>query len=310
MDSPYDSAGVGNIWNAHYPFDYWDNRIEKLNPHNPHDALDAIFVHSHLADVYVTILTAKMKRPDYAWYVIKNELPTYEIYSTLEELEETVSGETNYYLDKLLEKPEGLVTVELPDEWDENIDYETALANQFLGCPAEFNQEKQKIETLYDPRAYIAVCNSVINYWDENGALLNDFKHGFRIIPFNWETVEWLYENDIVSADVAIEEAKDNYDKIGSSWTYDFWRMETDEEDAEKTGTPVNLEVHTADINKCIAFSRLILKLIYNLFDKSYKQTIESDLENLFGTKELGINSQIPIMHQQYSFQTTFREED
>lgn len=90
---------------------------------------------------------------------IKNEIPTQEIYNTLEHLEETVDGKTRYYVEKLLSKQEGFVTVELPAGWDENVDYETAFANQFLGCPAAFNSEEQTIQPRYDPRG---ICRFVM----------------------------------------------------------------------------------------------------------------------------------------------------
>lgn len=223
MDSPRDSAGVGDIWTRDYPFEYWENRIQKLYRENPHDALDAIFLHSHLADIYVTVLAARINRPNVAWYVIKNELPTREIYNTLEHLEETVDGETRYYVEKLLSKPEGFVTVDLPDEWAKNVGYETAFVNQFLGCPANFHFEKQTIEPLYDPQGYMAACNAVINYWDQTGDFLNDFKHGFRVIPFTWARLEWLYENNLITVDVGLEEVQENYTELASDWTYDFW---------------------------------------------------------------------------------------
>lgn len=306
MGEPRDSAGVGDIWTLDYPFDYWDNRIQKLDPENPHDALDAIFIHSHLADVYVTALTARINRPNFAWYVIKNELPTREIYNTLEHLEETVDGKTRYYVEKLLSKPEGFVTVELPDGWDENVDYETAFANQFLGCPADFNSEEQTIQPRYDPQGYMAVCNAVINYWDESRDFLNDFKHGFRVIPFTWERLEWLYENNLITADIDLEEVRANYDEPESDWTYDFWRMDVGSDTS--VGTPVKLEIYTADINRCIAFSKLTLKLIFNLFDRQHKQLFEDAIEDIFGSMTVTQGENQSIIHQQYSLETRFYE--
>lgn len=306
LDSPQDGAGVGNIWTAHYPFDYWDNRIAKLNPHNTQDALDAIFILSHLSDVFVTVLTAKMRRPDFVWYVIKNELkPTREIYNTLEHLEATFDGETQYYIDKLLNKPEDLAHVNMPEEWEENVDYDTAFVSEFLGCPAEIDEEANELQTYYDPRFYIAVCNSVVNYWDENGELLNDFKHGFRVIPFSWKTMEWLFESGVISADVTVEEVKEGYDTLDSDWTYDFWRMEVGKNNGE--AIPIELEVHTADIHKCKTFSQLILKLVYNMFETGAALTIDDEIESIFGTDE--IKPQVPVMHQQYSLHTSFTED-
>lgn len=38
MGEPRDSAGVGDIWTLDYRFDYWDDRIQKLDSENPNDA--------------------------------------------------------------------------------------------------------------------------------------------------------------------------------------------------------------------------------------------------------------------------------
>lgn len=306
MDSRRNQTDVTDILTMDYPFEYWDNRIQKLTPENPYDALDALFIHTHLADVFVTALTARMKRPNFAWYVIKEELPTREIYNILEVLKETVDGKTRYYVEKLVERPEGFCAVNLPDSWEENVDYETAFANQFLGCPAEFNFEDQTIEPVYDTEAYMALCNAVLNYWDETTNYLNDFKHGFRIIPFSWERLEWLYSEGLVEADTDLEAIRDQYREPESDWTFDFWRMAaaTDSE----PGTPVHLEVHTADIERCVAFSRLALKLLFNLFDRDHKQLLEEEIEELFGATMVGQGDTQSIIHEQYSFQTRFFE--
>jgi hypothetical protein len=291
-----------------YPFDYWENRIQKLTPGNPHDALDALFLHSHLADVYVTALTARMKRPNFAWYVIKDELPTREIYSTLESLEETLDGETRYFVEKLLEKPEGFVSVDLPDGWAENVDYETAFANQFLGCPAEFNSSEQAIEPIYEPDGYMALCNLVLNYWDQTTDYLNDFKHGFRIIPFSWERLEWLYEEDLVAADVDLKTVQDGYTEPESDWTFDFWRMASASD--SEPGTPVHVEIHTADIERCVAFSKLTLKLLFNLFDQERKKLFEEEFETLFGSRTVSPGDTQKLIHEQYSLETRFYENE
>jgi len=307
MNSTRNQADVTDIWTMDYPFDYWDTRIQKLSSGNPYDALDAVFIHSHLADVFVTALTARMKRPNFAWYVIKEELPTHEIYETLEILKETMEGEAQYYLEKLVERPEGFCSVNLPDGWAENVDYEIAFANQFLGCPAEFNFDDETIDPLYDPEDYMAVCNAVLNYWNETTNYLNDFKHGFRIIPFSWERLEWLYSEGLVESNSSFEDIRDQYREPESDWTFDFWRMAAATD--SKSGTPVHLEVHTADVERCVAFSKLTLKLLFNLFDREYKQMIGEEIEELFGGTVIGPDKSQSIIHEQYSFQTRFFEE-
>lgn len=69
------------------------------------------------------------------------------------------------------------------------------------------------------------VCNAVINYWDESRDFLNDFKHVFRVIPFTCKILDWLYENDLITADIDLEEVRANYSQsligrtISGGWT-------------------------------------------------------------------------------------------
>jgi len=34
-----------------------------------------------------------------------------------------------------------------------------------------------------DPDLYLAMVNATLNFWKRNKALLNDLKHGFRVLP-------------------------------------------------------------------------------------------------------------------------------
>lgn len=72
--------------------------------------------------------------------------------------------------------------------------------------------------------------------------------------------------------------------------------------------TPVKLEIHTADINRCIAFSKLTLKLIFNLFNRQHKQLFEDEIEDIFGSMTVTQGENQSIIHQQYSLETRFYE--
>lgn len=297
---------VGDIWRKAYPFTYWKRRINKLELGNSHDALDALFIHSHLADTFATVLSARMRRPKNPWYAVKDELYTPDIYDTLETLKRTENGETRYFIEVLLEQPEGYVTLDLPEGWKENVDYETGFVNQFLGCPARFDEDAKHIETLYDPKGYMVVCNAVLNYWNEIGTLMNDFKHGFRILPFEWDHATWLFESDLINVETDIDALREGYTEMDADWKFDFWRMETGNDD--EPGTPVTLEVHTVDVERCIAFSSLTLKLLYNIFDKNRTQKIGEDIELLFGSSEVRQGDSFTILHQQFEFESRFEE--
>lgn len=75
-------------------------------------------------------------------------------------------------------------------------------------------------------------------------------------------------------------------------------------------GTPVQLEIHTADIDRYLAFAKLTLKLIFNLFDQERTWRIEDEIEELFGSITVTQGENQRIIHQQYSLETQFYEND
>lgn len=258
-----------DIWQRDYPFTYWHNRIEKVNEYNSQDRLEALYITLQLADLYVHILAARFRNPHFPWLVVKEETRKWHIDKVLDALRIDHGDETPIHLGKLADEPEDLISFEYRDgmeDWD--VDLYDWVAADLLGCPVEFDTEnKELVFPTDDPAEYIAVCDAIVNFWDENSELLNDFKHGFRVIPFQLETLEYLadtydietdFEGDIVDRirQEVLQEQTDD-------WTLLFWRMATnDAEDAVK----VELNVHRAHIRKCMTFSRIILKLLHNLF--------------------------------------------
>ena len=55
-----------------------------------------------------------------------------------------------------------------------------------------------------------------------------------------------------------------------------------------ETGTTVHLEVHTADVEHSVAFSKLTLKLLFNLFDREHKRLIGEEIEELLRATVVG----------------------
>jgi hypothetical protein len=304
MESNPHQSAVLNIWNANYPFDYWDNRIAKLNPHNSQDALDALFVLSHLTDIYVTVLTAKLRQPDFLWYTITDDTRIWDIENVLDELEGEKNGQDFYFIENILNQSENLIEIEPVGEWGDNLDPTTALVNQILGCPADFDEENKEISLYYEPEMYLAVSNAIVNYWAQNRGLLNDFKHGFRVLPFNWETVDYLISEGPAESQ-SLDEIRQDYEEIDADWAFDFWKMEVGEED--NSVIPITLAVYTADVSRCKALSRLVLKLLYNLIDNQLALHISEEVDSIFHGSSDGM---VPILHRQYSFNTKIEKEN
>lgn len=281
-----------DIWKQNYPFEYWDNRIEKINRYNRQDKLETLFILSHLTDVYFHVLAAKLRNPSFPWFMVKEgTLP-----SDIKEVRRILwsDDESRYTIKKVLEQPEELVNFELPK--NEETDLSTVFASEFLGCPAQINEEV--VKPLFDPDSYIEACNEIVNFKFDNKEILNDFKHGFRILPFHWGTVRYLMEyEDIRIGPNSIEGLKQKYEAVDSDWTFDFWRMKTMGEDP----TRVILEVRTVDIEKCKLACKGVLKLLFNLFHS------DSGLqrENKFGMVPLGDEKlELPIIKEQFSLHT------
>ena len=52
------------LWQYNYPFTYWYNRLEKINPYNEHDKLEALYCLLQLTDIYSHIFAANVRNPE------------------------------------------------------------------------------------------------------------------------------------------------------------------------------------------------------------------------------------------------------
>lgn len=294
----YDEGGpylspMEKLWEENYPFDYWQNRILKINPYNPQDKLEALFVLLHLVDTYATVLAAKLRNPYEPWYMIVEELrPTSVIHDTLDKLEiETEHGE-RIELTMLEEQPEALVTFEIEDDWKDSLTTFDLLAADFLGCPAEIDTEEQDIEFADPPDSYVGACNGIVNFWKDHTQLLNDLKHGFRLLPFDRGTFEDMIEMGLLQSsddEVDIEAKLEEYQNTKDEYLY-FWRLEVDDladpEEFEEKGDVeigMRLVVYRADAMQCRDLADITLRLLHNLFGRGGENRVVESMESLVG---------------------------
>jgi len=59
------------LWQFRYPFAYWDNRLEKINPYNEQDRLEALYSLVQLTDIYAHIFAAYVRNPEQPWFFVK-----------------------------------------------------------------------------------------------------------------------------------------------------------------------------------------------------------------------------------------------
>lgn len=106
------------LWESSYPFTYWDNRIQKINPYNPEDKLEAVFTLLQLADTYVTILSAKLRNTYAPWYMVIKETYKSDIDETFEIFDvETEDGQVYADLSLFDGEPGDLIGVNVNEEW-------------------------------------------------------------------------------------------------------------------------------------------------------------------------------------------------
>lgn len=299
MTEEYDANGpvpspLRTLWEENYPFDYWHNRILKINPYNPQDKLEALFVLLQLSDTYATVLAAKLINPFEPWYMIVERLkPTIVIHQTLEQLEVETDRGTYIDLSRLEVEPDDLIGYDIQEEWEEEASSFDLLAADLLGCPASIDEQQKSIEFMEPPEQYVAACNGVVNFWKDHTDLLNDLKHGFRLLPFDTGTVESLQEIGLLqSSDIDIEKRIQEYQETKDEYLY-FWRLEVDElADPEELGDEEEVEigmrvvVYRANVSLCKEMASVTLRLLHNLFGRGGEYEVVDSVDSLVGEEE------------------------
>lgn len=306
------SVGIPNpidhIWRKNYPTEYWDNRIRKLSPYNSADRLEAMLILFQLVDLYVHLLTAKIKNPEFQWWALKEELdPTYKIINTIRELEgeldeeksPDLEGDEWLFLQTLIEHPERFEGISIPPQF-EGLESRLAwLSAEFLGAPVILDEIGP--EPIEDPEMYVDCSNAILNFWNQNRKILNEFKHGFRIIPFDWETLEEI-EREGMTLDregtSSIEDLKEEYGGEEEDWMIQFMRMvKTDPDDPYS----VEISVFKTYLEECEAFSRLTLRLLENLLKGKKRWKIEELFKEITGYPD---ERTVLIIQQQFTIET------
>lgn len=267
------------LWRENYPFMYWANRINKINPLNPHDELEAVFTLLHLADTYRTILVAMLQNPNSPWYFVKEEAYPPNIDDTLDQFRSSSNGRVdlhNYDTDL-----ENITSFSPNDGWEALTPTERRevrpldlFASHLLGCPATIDSENNQLIFHEDPEKYIDLCSGVINFRENRKKFLNDLKHGFRLLPFEWDVMDELESiSEGTRPDLDLDKKKEEYEETKGDYVY-FWRMEgkADDEPEQLDGIPegyaprpVGLYVYRIELEVCRRLARTILLLLKNL---------------------------------------------
>lgn len=128
--------------------------------------------------------------------------------------------------------------------------------------------------------------------------MLNDLKHGFRLLPFDWAVFESMMEKGLLqNTDYDLEALEEDYHQTRSDHAY-FWRLEIDEipdeeefealESGEEMEIGMRLVVYRIAVSKCTQFSQIILRLLHNLFGHGGEYFVMDMAESLIEDEEKG----------------------
>lgn len=290
------------LWQYHFPFEYWDNRLEKINHYNEQDRLEALYCLVQLTDLYAHVFAAYVRNPEMPWFLVKANTFRKHIDDVLDKLR----ADDIVTVGTLSENPEGLATFAANEEYDlHDLD---AIACGLLGCPFTIDEEEESVEFEEPPEIHRGVCNAILNFADEHTALLNDFKHGFRVLPISPEGLHHM----ITSLVVMDEEDEEAYEETlnqlredleDDEWGFSFARMYTESTDY---GYEVQLDVYHVDAWSCYKFAELTLLALHNLISPEGSIPLE---ESLFEVPELVLEGEASIMEHVFGFGVPLRDD-
>jgi len=275
---PQHGSPFKRLWQSQYPFEYWSNRLEKINRYNQADRLEALYSLVQLSDIYLHIFVAYAQDPDMPWFMLKEETLPWDIRDISDELR----LDDMITVGSLVENGENTITVETREEFD--IHEMDAIAAGVLGCPYDVDEESMSVEFEESPDLHRGVANAILNFAEGNRALLNDFKHGFRILPVTPDEIElWLQssvllnEPDQEEFERKLEALREQHEQ--DEWAFSFVRIDPDDE--PEYGYDLHLDLYHVDAWTCYKFAELTLDALYNLISPGHGKLLEESVSEI-----------------------------
>lgn len=265
------------LWQSRYPFEYWSNRLEKINPYNQADRLEALYSLVQISDTYLHIFAAYAQNPDMPWFFLKENTRHWHIKDVLEQLRTegviTVGG--------LVEDEGDTITIDTREGFDlHELD---AVAAGLLGCPYDVDEESSSVNFEEPPELHRGVANAILNFADEHRELLNDFKHGFRVLPVTPDDLESMLQSTFRLDEKDQEEFEKKLEALREqqkrdAWAFSFVRIHTDEQDY---GYDFQLDLYHVDAWTCYKFAELTLDALYNMVSAGCGEQLEESLSEM-----------------------------
>lgn len=304
----WDYTPVRDLWEMSYPFELLDRKVERLEPEENYlDRHEAFELMLQLQDIYVHILCANIRNPFQPWEIVTEEMFKYDIEETLDMIKKEVPGiGERFDLRELTELPqEKGFKFKITDEWEGEVDEIDMIVGDFLGCSSTIDEENKQVEIEEDSELYIETCNAVINSWEGTHKLWNDIKHGYRLLPFDWETMEYFEKIGFVGEkSIDIDAKKQRYEEGIENGKYYFWRFETTE--TEEGEEKAWLSVYEVKSEKSLETAKITLKLLHNLFGrKEDGNKVVEDMKQVLNFPE---SKGLSILNQLFSAELKWGE--
>jgi hypothetical protein len=265
------------LWQTHYPFQYWNNRLEKINPYNDADRLEALYSLIQLSDIYAHAFAAYARNPEMPWFFVTEE--TYR--GDIDDVLDALRTEGIATVGTLSKDQDGLVSVEANEEFD--VKEMDAVAAGLLGCPHEIDSKKGEVEFIEEPELHRGVSNAVLDFAENHVPLLNDFKHGFRVLPVTPGYLRKMLGNQFQLPEEQMQEFEAQIDEIEErieedEWGFSFIRLNTETADY---GYDCCIDLYHVDAWACYKFAELTLDALYNLITPYGGITLEESLSEV-----------------------------
>ncbi len=290
------------LWERNYPFEYWQNRLKKINRYNEQDRFEALYTATLLSDIYLHVFAAKVRNPDLPWFIIKEETYRRQIDGVLEDLH--LDGFP--MVEQLLENPDSMVSIEINEDYD--IDELDAISVGILGCPISIDDDSQTVEFHEDPDLHRGICNAILKFAEGMKEVLNDFKHGFRVIPVTPDDLGLLTEEiirfDPEDSEKYVSRIEELEAKLSNQrgWDFAFARMNTT---STNYGYDCQLDVYYVNAWACYKFAELMLDALYNLITPQGGKHL---LDKLLQTPGLGDIGELSVLDHEFGLALPIRD--
>jgi len=255
QQSPYNT-----LWQHHFPFEYWYNRLEKINPHNDADRLEALYSLVELMEIYSRVFSAAVQNPNHPWYYLNEHVHTADVEGTFE----TLRTEGNTAIGRVSKNSDDTTTVDAED--DLNINGTDAITVSLLGVPYEID-DAGKVELQESPDLHRSVCNTILNTFEEQSSLNQGFSKGFRVLPVTPDTVETIIESSGLLDGESRDQFQSQMDALRhqyneNRWPLTFARLKQQSIDQ---GEAFQLQIFHTDVWICYKFAELVIDALFNL---------------------------------------------